>query len=193
MTDEELAAKNQGYIDSLGDLLVEHNLTKPPVISSTSAKVEKANDYLVKDLDGVIYDQKHGYVGLPAPQPKKAPLTPEEQTEFSYWNLFAFAHIQAQAKKNDSIPPCWLCLSDEAKRRGREQALEWANEVLAHRASHPITGVRFVDVERLDEHTIERWLSRQPCTEYELIGWKDSERLLKQARLDGNPRAFFWG
>lgn len=52
-------------------------------------------------------------------------FTPEEDKEFTYFNLGAFSLALAKATAEDTILPCWLCLSPEAKKEYRDTFAQW--------------------------------------------------------------------
>jgi hypothetical protein len=108
------------------------------------------------------------------------PLTPEQEAEFTIFNCAVYDLHRKQCL-GVSIPPCWLCMSDNAKTEAKEKFVAWlsgAMQVLV-----PLT------VERAIQIVNERF-SRSMAESVRL--WKDAELEFKRLREDeNNPRAFF--
>jgi hypothetical protein len=108
---------------------------------------------------------------------KKAELTAEELAEFTITNCVAFDLYRSEAKAIGQVPPCWLCLSVEAKEEARKRFFE----AMGRRVGQTI--VCEADFLRL---LPDGWGGR------EVDVWKALETSHKYERdVCGNPRAFF--
>jgi hypothetical protein len=102
-------------------------------------------------------------------------LTDAEKQEFTLVNLAAYDLHRVKSKQEDSIPPCWLCMSENAKTRVRQELFQTLKK----------PGMEFT------EETLERAMQGVPGAQSKLDAWIEAETLYKQYRAEGNPRAFF--
>lgn len=105
-------------------------------------------------------------------------FTPEEEKEFTLCNAAAFDLIMLKARRTKSIPPCWLCMSEDAKEKARQDLYKMLEG----------NGVKVASVKEFDERfgSIPQGL--------EAMGrWKRVELQMKNLRTQGNPRAYFYG
>lgn len=102
-------------------------------------------------------------------------FTPEEEALFTPFNAAAADNMRVEGRKTGSIPPAWLCCSTTAREEAREKALGFMRKALGYDISYD-------EAERLAKNALPPAL---------LESWKGYELALKQARSEGNPRAFF--
>lgn len=114
--------------------------------------------------------------------PELAELTAEEAQEFTVFNAIAFDLHREESKAANKIPPCWLCMSAEAKAECRQNAVRWLTG-----AMRPIVPFTLETAEKV----VQRDHAHRLAPQVEL--WRNMERELKQARSEGNPRAYFAG
>lgn len=109
------------------------------------------------------------------------PLTPEQEAEFTIFNCAVYDLHRTECQQRESIPPCWLCMSDNAKKEAKEKFASWlsgAMQVLV-----PFT------VERAEKHVAEQFGTKLAD---KVRLWKEAELEYKRIREDEhNPRAFF--
>lgn len=103
-------------------------------------------------------------------------LTPEETALLTPFNCVAFDSMRVESKKRGSVSPCWLCCSDEARHKARQDVL-W----LLRGATGQYTMLSD-EAEKLVASQLSATIVR---------AWKDAELFYKRARAEGNPRAFF--
>lgn len=97
-------------------------------------------------------------------------LTSEELELLTSINLAAHSFMRQEGKERDSISPCWLCCSDEA----REEAVRGVTAYLNER----VPGITTEEIAAAGSGEM-------------LHAWIQVELELKQLRAKGNPRAFF--
>lgn len=102
-------------------------------------------------------------------------FTREEEALFTPFNAAAADNMRLKGRKTGSIPPAWLCCSTTAREEARKEALDLMRESLGY-------DISFVEAERLARVSLPQNL---------IDAWKAYELALKQARAEGNPRAFF--
>lgn len=105
-------------------------------------------------------------------------LTPEEESQFTPLNCFAFITMREQGIANDTVPAAWLCMSEDARQKARDVVIEMANK-----QAGVIVPIR---AERLN-----KMLGGNDLVMRQLAEWKRFETELKAERANGNPRAFF--
>lgn len=108
---------------------------------------------------------------------KKAEFTAEELQEFTALNCVAFDMYRKDCQDKGVVPPCWLCMSVEAKEEARKNVLD----LLSRKYFVPISEANFV------KFVPDSWADQH------VKSWKEVELTFKQMREDGNPRAFFCG
>lgn len=103
-------------------------------------------------------------------------LTTEELAEFTPLNAAAFDLIRTRAQEKNIVPPCWLCMSDEAKDQARQDLVDYFNT-----NGHSCT---LGNLTQTINHTAN---SVSPMIE----SWKQAELSYKAHRESGNPQAYF--
>lgn len=101
-------------------------------------------------------------------------LTAEELTELSAFNCVAF---DLHRTETDQIPPCWLCMSDDARKNIRERLVAYLND----RAPN-LTGWTVEMAEKF---------ARRHVSIHDLDQWRHAEAAYKQLRAEQHPRAYF--
>lgn len=114
------------------------------------------------------------YRGMPETNPQIT-FTPEEEALFTPFNAAAADNMRLKGRQTGSIPPAWLCCSVEAREEARKAALDLMRKSLGF-------DISFEEAERMAKNALSPAL---------IESWKAYELALKQARTDGNPRAFF--
>jgi hypothetical protein len=110
------------------------------------------------------------------------PLTPEQESEFTIFNCAVYDMHRKESRETESIPPCWLCMSDNAKQTAKEKFAAWFSG-----AVHAIVPMSVADVER----RVQREFN-SPVMLDSVAKWKAAELEYKRLREDeNNPRAFF--
>lgn len=108
-------------------------------------------------------------------------LTDLEESEFTAFNALAYDLHRVECKQRDSIPPCWLCMSDEAKIECRKKMAVCLTEMMN-------TIVPF-DVKSAEIYIKSR---KNQEIEKKVLLWKQAETEFKRLRVEEhNPRAFF--
>ncbi len=104
-------------------------------------------------------------------------LTPEEEAVLTPFNAVAFDMLRAEYAEKNTCPPCWLCMSTEA----REEAREKTRFFLQFKVG-PL-GMSMEDAEALAQRALggSEVVSR----------WREAELAFKRMRAEGNPRAWF--
>lgn len=105
-------------------------------------------------------------------------LTPEEEVQFTVFNMVAFDAHRLECKERDVIPPCWLCMNDNARQRIRQKMADIFAK--ATRSTQTIATA---------EESINRQFSVQFNPQLQL--WKAAELERKQGRDENDPHAFF--
>ena len=107
-------------------------------------------------------------------------LTPEEVEEFTPINRAAIDWLlkRRQDEPDSPIPPCWLCMSPEARQEVQKDLLSYLNEQI--RPIVPLT-----------EETAGSVVDHLPDIQHQIDLWKQAELSLKKQRQEGNPRAYF--
>jgi len=105
-------------------------------------------------------------------------LTQEELDLLSPFNSCAYALHKKSL--NDSIPPAWLCMSDTARKRARDNLLAEIHKQLPGDKPDAEIETYFNKISEID-------LSIQTSVQ----GWRDFELALKRERALNNPLAFF--
>ena len=104
-------------------------------------------------------------------------FTTEELSQFTLTNCLAFDLVRVESKNSGKIPPCWLCMSEEARSEARQKLAEWFSNQGGH-------SIHADDLPRSLQH-LEKPMQTQ------ILQWQNAELAMKEARLEGNPRAFF--
>lgn len=110
----------------------------------------------------------------------KAELTKAEESEFTILNVVAFdlARMKARKEKSGAILPCWLVMSEQARREARDEAF-WAVK--------GIMGNIMASIADVESH-----LRSQGVTQAMVDEWKELESHYKYLRdVEKNPRAWF--
>jgi hypothetical protein len=111
------------------------------------------------------------------------PLTPEQEAEFTIFNCAVYDLHRTECQQRESIPPCWLCMSDNAKQEAKEKFAAWLSGAM--QVVVPFT------VEVAERKTNERFGDK---LDHAVKAWKSAELEYKRLREDeNNPRAFFVG
>jgi len=108
----------------------------------------------------------------------KVELTQEEQSEFTPINRAALDLLLQKQREGGSINPCWLCMSEDARQKAREDLISYLNE-----QKRPIVPMTI--------ETATKAIERLPNMQEAIDGWKRAELSLKKEREAGNPRAYF--
>lgn len=103
-------------------------------------------------------------------------LTPEEIADLNTLHGAAFDLLRQKCRETDTIPPMWLCMSPEAKQEAVSALLDHLSEQLGH---------------KIDLLAAQMLCGSVPAST--LTPWRMAEAEAKQARADGNPRAYFAG
>ena len=111
-------------------------------------------------------------------------LTADEEAEFTLVNCLAFDLARKNAQDRDTRLPAWLCMSDEAKNRYRQDLVAMLNTELA-----PIVSYSAFDLGQV-ETLLQRYLAGTLSQDM-LSRWRQIEVELKGHRAAGNPQAFF--
>lgn len=106
------------------------------------------------------------------------PLTPEEEAELNPVNALAFDLVRVKSQKDGTIPPCWLCMSAEAKEEARQAIYDQMQYI-----SPNITG--------WNEFNVNAVAKNNPQVLGKVNLWKQAEAAMKEQREAGNPHAFF--
>jgi len=105
-------------------------------------------------------------------QSDEAELTPEEEAQFNVLNASAFDLHRRNCRVEEIIPPCWLCMSEEAREEQRQK-------VRAYVAQFPLFNWSYAESD--------------PVVLDKVAAWRRAEAVFKKLRQEGNPRAFFVG
>jgi hypothetical protein len=109
-----------------------------------------------------------------------ATFTDEELAELTPYNAAAYDWFRLKAQGEGQTPPCWLCLSGEAKNEAQVGLADWLTREL--KPIIPFT------VETAEAY-IQKHMVDTLAPKVEL--WKKAELAMKEHREEGNPRAFF--
>jgi len=107
-----------------------------------------------------------------------ATLTPAEAEEFTLLNAAAYDLYRVSSKQKGHVPPCWLCMSAEAKTEARGNLLKFMDEKAPN-----LTG--------WTEQGLSNYLESVPNLKQLIDRWREAEVNMKTEREKGNPRAFF--
>lgn len=107
-------------------------------------------------------------------------LTAKEEAEFTAFNAAAYDLVRMNAHHAGTIPPMWLCMSEEAKAEARRSFSRFLWE-----KSNIV--VNNDDELRRAVPGLSESLNRG------VAQWKAAELEMKKERAAGNPRAFFAG
>lgn len=104
-------------------------------------------------------------------------FTEEEKEEFTYFNLAAFDNHRKVSADKGEIPPCWLCMTDEAKEVAKTALLE------------VLRGSLFLCVTEESAETLIMSKIPEPL----LMAWAEAEAERKSGREVNDPHAWFAG
>jgi hypothetical protein len=106
-------------------------------------------------------------------------LSSEEENLLTPFNCFVFSLALKENKDEGKIIPCWLVTSEEARERYRERAFDQMNIYNMKVSNEEIEDfvIRFIQKDVVGKQLFEDWI--------------ECELAFKQARAEGNPRAFF--
>jgi len=108
-------------------------------------------------------------------------LTDEERAEFTLLNMAAFSLAREEAAKKNTVIPCWLVTSEEARERIRADFVEFC------------ATARFLEQGKA---CTREWLEKRlnalkTSLQGTLEQWIESETEFKRLREEGNARAYF--
>lgn len=107
-------------------------------------------------------------------------FTPEEDAELTGFNAAAYEVYRVESKKANMIPPCWLTMSRESKDECRRNVRELLRkDSFTYRL--------------MTDEAMEVEINRLMQTTIVLQRWRAMELRYKQARAEGNARAYFMG
>lgn len=93
-------------------------------------------------------------------------------------HMAAFDLVRLKSQQDGTTPPCWLCMSEEAKQQAREDLVVYFNE-----KTRPLTP--------FTEDLLRTYCGRLQGVAASLQSWQDAELHYKTLREAGNPAAFF--
>lgn len=104
------------------------------------------------------------------------PAVKPEEFNFTYFDMIAFDIARVEAQKSDTRIPAWMCMSETAKAKYRQNALDFLNgQVPFHLDGGPQT----------------EELCKEMLTPSNLRQWIDAETQLYNLRQENNPQAWF--
>jgi len=97
-------------------------------------------------------------------------------SDFNAYNCVAYDLHRKESKAKESIPPCWMCMSEDAKKEIRNNFLVYMRLATGRL--------------NLTEQELTVMVDQKiPSSSIDL--WKQAEAAMEQERAKGNPRAFF--
>jgi hypothetical protein len=101
----------------------------------------------------------------------------EEEKEFTALNAGAYDIHRKSSRENDSIPPCWLCMSEPAKEEARQEFYKWLDKNFPRDVFYDSeSATRFLSIVNMDGFINQ---------------WKIVELDRKKQRELGNLSAYF--
>src|SRR5271155_3703176 len=96
------------------------------------------------------------------------------ENEFNAVNAVAYDLMRKNAQAENKIPPCWLCLSDEAKQEAKDDLLDFLRDA---------TENPYMSEEEMTELVEDR------IPDYLINKWQEVEEMFLQERQNNNPLA----
>jgi hypothetical protein len=103
-------------------------------------------------------------------------FTKEEELQFTAANAIAYDLLRS---KRSHLVPCWLCMSDEAKKEARIATVDWL------KIANPLIPVNIYTLDVFCEENLLQLIAGV------IEKWKIAELERKKERALNNPLAFF--
>lgn len=110
------------------------------------------------------------------------PIDAEIEAELSLFNCLAYDLLRKESIKAKTIPPCWLCLSDQAKVEARTKFTVWFSQMIG-RFGPPMSVVEVAE-------DVDRRIGGASHILAMVGQWRAVELEFKRRRDAGDARAF---